>query len=243
MIQLYMYVVNGGERMIKAIVFDLDHTLFDRYESLRLVVPRFKEGFSIAEGISDEYIYERICWADKNFVHKGWQGIHAHLCECGIFSEEPTYEEYCRYVVSLLKRMAVPYPFTNDVLSEIRAQGFKMGIITNGENDTQNNKIDVLGIRDYFDSIVISGDTPYSKPDEGIFRLMADKLRVDVTEMMYVGDHPKFDVDGSRNAGCTPVWVRTTGTWIFPEIEKPLLQVDSVAELPAITKEINLIKV
>lgn len=225
--------------MIKAVVFDLDHTLFDRYETLRTVVPEFRRGFSIAEGITDEYIYERVCWADKNFVHKGWQGILAHLCECGIFCEEPTYEEYCTFVISLLKKRAAKFPFTEGVLAQIRAQGFKMGIITNGDHDTQSNKIDLLDIRDYFDSIIISGDTLYSKPDPEIFRLMADNLGVDVTEIMYVGDHPKFDVDGSRRAGCTPVWVRTTGTWIFPEIEKPLLQIDTVEELPAITKKIN----
>ncbi len=59
--------------MIKAVVFDLDHTLFDRYETLRLVVPRFKDYFKINDGITDEYIYEKICWADKQYVHLGWK--------------------------------------------------------------------------------------------------------------------------------------------------------------------------
>ena len=233
-----LYVVDGGDRMIKAVVFDLDHTLFDRYETLRSVVPQFKYGFKIAEGITDEYIYDQISWADKQYVHRGWTEIFAHLCNCGIFAEKPTYEEYVEYLVSLFKKTAVIYPFTVSVLTEIREQGFKVGLITNGIHSTQSAKIDVLGIRDYFDSIIISGDTPYSKPEAGVFRLMADNLQVDVTEMIYVGDHPKFDVDGSRKAGCTPVWVRTTGTWVFPEIEKPLLQIDSVEELPSITKRI-----
>lgn len=229
--------------MIEAIVFDLDHTLFDRYETLRKIVPFFKDGFEIADGISEDFIWEQICWADKQFVHRGWTEIFSHLCDCGIFAVEPTFEEYVAYVVSLFRRFAVIFPFTEDVLRAIKAQGFKTGLITNGNHETQTAKIDLLGIRKYFDSIIISGDTPYQKPQAEVFMLMADSLQIDTSRMMYVGDHPKFDVDGSRKAGCVPVWVKTTGTWIYPEIEKPKIQIDTVNELPAITAEINTIKV
>ena len=46
--------------MIKAAIFDLDHTLFDRYETLKKVVPFFRQRFKIADNITDEFIYENI---------------------------------------------------------------------------------------------------------------------------------------------------------------------------------------
>lgn len=226
-----------GERMIKAIVFDLDHTLFDRYATMKLVVPSFKDGFCLNPGITDRFIYDELSYADKQYVHKGWENIYKHLCEKGIFKVEPGYDEYVKYVISQFRKYAVIYPFTKSVLSEIRSQGFKIGLITNGDHQTQTSKLQMLGIGEFFDEIIISGDTLYQKPQVEIFKLMAQRLGIETAEMMYVGDHPKFDVDGSRNAGCVPVWVRTTGTWIFPEIEKPKLQVDSVEYLPAITKK------
>ena len=58
-------------------------------------------------------------------------------------------------------------------------------------------------------------------------------------EMLYIGDHPLNDIDGSRNAGCIPVWVKTTGIWTFPEVKKPDLQVDTVKEIPQLIKQIN----
>ena len=97
----------------------------------------------------------------------------------------------------------------------------------------------MLGLRDAFDEIIVSGETPYEKPQKEIFLLMAEKLNIKPEEMLYIGDHPVNDVDGARKAGCIPVWVRTTGTWIFPEIEKPELQVESVKEIPLILKKIN----
>ena len=97
----------------------------------------------------------------------------------------------------------------------------------------------MLELTDLFDEIIVSGDTPYQKPDERIFLMMAEKMGVEPSEMMYVGDHPLNDVEGSRKAGCVSVWVKTTGTWIFPEIEKPTLQIETVEELPLLLDEIN----
>ena len=118
--------------------------------------------------------------------------------------------------------------------------GYKTGIITNSKSITQNAKIDMLEFREYFDEIIISGDTPYEKPQPEIFQLMAEKLGVKTSEMMYVGDNPLNDVEGSRKAGCVPVWVKTTGTWIYPEIEKCELQVETIAEIPEILKNIKV---
>ena len=225
--------------MIKAAVFDLDHTLFDRYETLKKIVPFFKDRFKIAEGITDEFIYENLSWADKNFVHIGWTKIFAHLCSKGIFAEIPEYEEYESFVISKFKEIAVKYPFAIPTINELKAMGLKIGLITNSESEVQNRKLAMLDLTDAFDYVIISGDTPYRKPDKEIFLMMTDYLGIKPEEMMFIGDHPKFDVDGSRKAGCIPVWVKTTGTWTFPEIEKPELQIETVKEIPQLIKEIN----
>ena len=92
---------------------------------------------------------------------------------------------------------------------------------------------------DQFEEIIVSGETPFAKPDPKIFRLMAEKLNIDTGEMMYIGDHPLNDIEGSRNAGCIPVWVKTTGVWAFPEIEKPEFQVETVRDVPRLIRTVN----
>ena len=225
--------------MIKAVVFDLDHTLFDRYETLKRIVPFFRERFKISEGITDDFIYENLSWADKNYVHIGWTKIFAHLCNQGIFAEIPEYQEYEDFVISKFKEIAVKYSFAIPTINELKSMGLKIGLITNSESEVQNRKLKMLDLTDVFDYVIISGDTPYRKPQKEIFLTMTDYLGITPDEMMFIGDHPKFDVDGSRKAGCIPVWVKTTGTWIFPEIEKPELQVETVAEVPDIVRKIN----
>ena len=231
--ELYIFFF-GGDGLLKAVVFDLDHTLFDRYATIKRIVPRFRECFKINSDITDEFIYNELSWADRQYVHRGWQEIFSHLCEKGVFAEIPSYEDYVQFVLSCFKTVAVPFAFTNEVLQRLKDEDFLLGLITNGSHDVQTAKLDMLGITHFFDEIVITGDEAYSKPDPRIFHLICYRLGVKPWEMMYVGDHPKFDVDGSRNAGCIPFWIRTTGTWIYPEIQKPELQADTVESVPDI---------
>ena len=228
--------------MIKAVVFDLDHTLFDRYATLKLVAPMFREKYGFNDGITDEYFTEQICWADRNFVQIGWDKILAHLKSKNIFTVVPEFDDYRLFLLSCFSKVAVPFDFSKPMLAKLRESGLKTGLITNGRHEVQSSKLAMLGLDESFDEIVISGDTPYTKPAKEIFLLAAERLGVEPCEMMYVGDHPKFDVDGSRNAGCVPVWVKTTGTWVYPEIEKPELQVETVAEIPQIVERINAVK-
>ena len=225
--------------MIKAAVFDLDHTLFDRYGTIKAISPDIIKGFDIADGVTAEIFAEELTFADKRFVHKGWQKIHEYLVNKNIFNVAPTYEEYAKNVLKCFKTTTVKYDFAIPVLKEVKNMGIKTALITNGTPELQYFKIKSLDMEDCFDEVIVSGETPYEKPDERIFQLMAEKLGIKTEEMLYIGDHPLNDIDGSRNAGCVPVWVKTTGTWIFPEVEKPELQVETVEEIPQLIKSIN----
>lgn len=225
--------------MIKGAVFDLDHTLFDRYKTLEKVIPMFREHFEISKDVSDEYFLKEFIWADKHYVHRGWEEILAHLVSCGIFKTAPSIEEYTEFLLSCFKKVAVPFDFAAGMLAELRESGIKTGLITNGGHEIQTKKLEMLGLSESFDAVVISGDYDFKKPDRRIFEEAARQLSLKPGELLYIGDHPLFDVDGSRKAGFTPVWVKTTGTWIYPEIEKPKLSVETTAEIPELIKQLN----
>lgn len=225
--------------MVKAAVFDLDHTLFDRYGTIRKIAPDIIAGFDVSDGVTAESFAEELSFADKQYVHKGWQYIHAHLIEKNIFKTIPTYEEYAENVLKCFKTTTVKYDFAIPVLRELKNMGIKIALITNGTPELQYFKLNSLDLDDCFDEIIVSGETPFEKPDIRIFQLMAERLGIETNEMMYIGDHPLNDIEGSRNAGCIPVWVETTGTWVFPELAKPELQVETVKEIPELIKKIN----
>lgn len=224
--------------MLKAAVFDLDHTLFDRYATLTKIAPLFGTEFGFAPGVTAESFAKKFVQADKMNIYGGWEAIHAKLCREKLFQREPAFEEYRDFLLHSFYTAAVPLPFTKPMLRTLHEAGLLVGLITNGRHDLQTKKLKMLGIENCFDEKIISGDVAFQKPDCRIFELMAKRLSIKTSEMIYVGDHPKLDVEGSRKAGCIPVWVATVGYWAFPKIQKPEFCIDTVAEIPAVIQKI-----
>ena len=227
--------------MIKGVVFDLDHTLFDRYATFEECAPLWYERFqkNLAPGLGIEDVAVNMTYADRNYNHFGWPSVCNYLNESGFFREPLDSKTFVDIVFEGFSQFAVPFSFTDETIEKLYDMGLKVGLITNGRLNVQQAKIKMLGFERKFDEIIICHTPELKKPNTLAFEMMAQKLDLQPSELMYVGDHPKNDVDASRRAGYTPVWARTIGKWLFDDIEKCELQVDSVAEIPEIVKKIN----
>ncbi len=230
--------------MIRGVVFDLDHTLFDRYATITRVMPEFYRHYrdKIAAELSEEEFIRRLIPIEKKGIYHSWNKVFEMSAAEGIIlpmTKEETHEAI-QYIINVCWLIdAVPYPFTNPTLKKIKEQGYKLGIITNGPNAVQTAKIKKLGLEPFFDEIVITGNVGVHKPSREPFDIMSERLGIPAKELLYVGDHPLNDVEGSRNAGYIPVWVKTTGVWPCGDIERSPYEVDTVEEIPALLEKIN----
>lgn len=82
-----------------------------------------------------------------------------------------------------------------DLLSEETS----LGILTNGVSEWQRGKIRHFGLLDYFDTVVVSYDIGFHKPQREIY----DFAEKGVPEEKYlmVGDSREDDIQGAENAG------------------------------------------
>lgn len=228
--------------MIRGIVFDLDHTLFDRYGTLRAVLPemysRLRDRIPAELSLND-FIVGFIAQEKKHIYH-GWNYTCEKLIEQGVFLSGTKGEDVWRCLADYCWPIAaVRFPFTEPTLKKLKQMGYTLGIITNGEHYYQVAKLELLNFSHYFDEIIISGDIGVQKPDPEPFNEMSRRLNIPPNELLYVGDNPLNDVQGSRNAGYIPVWVKTTGNWEFEDIERCEYEIDTVAELPELVERIN----
>ena len=62
---------------LNGIVFDLDHTLFDRYKTIRAMKNYMFNNLKdyIAPDITPETFADNLCKSDKAFIIYGWQKI------------------------------------------------------------------------------------------------------------------------------------------------------------------------
>ncbi|MFA2691422.1 HAD family hydrolase [Bacillus mycoides] len=118
---------------------------------------------------------------------------------------------------------------------------FKVGIITNGSTQRQKAKIMNTGLNEYFDTIIISEEVVFSKPDKRIFELALNKLNVQSEDVLFVGDDLEKDIAGCQNANIK-------GIWFNPNViknntdTKPYAEITSFDNLLSYCGEINFQK-
>jgi phosphoglycolate phosphatase-like HAD superfamily hydrolase len=150
--------------MPKAILFDLDGTLWDRTTAVKALLADQHEHFQVSLGPvipPHEYVSEIMALeangsADKFSVYVAF-GEQCGLSESLIDS---LHSDFWRR----MGRCFQPFPEVLATLRRLRKAGVKLGIITNGTVHIQDAKINALGLRDLMDVIAISEREGVRKP-------------------------------------------------------------------------------
>jgi HAD superfamily hydrolase (TIGR01549 family) len=98
-----------------------------------------------------------------------------------------------------------------ELLSDLHAAGYGLGLLTNGLSDGQWEKIRSLHIEHDFDAVVVAGDVGVYKPDPRAFAVLLDRLGAHASKALFVGDSYEMDVLGAHAAGLAAAWVRPEG--------------------------------
>jgi HAD superfamily hydrolase (TIGR02253 family) len=188
--------------VLKAIIFDIDNTLID-FMSMKRAASAAAANAMIKAGLqgAPEDLSER---------------LFTFYLEHGIESDD-AFEEYLKQeykavdyrvlaaaVNAYLKEKYLhlkPYPGVVDTLRELRRQGFKLGVVSDGLRLKAWMRLNEAGLDSYFDAVVTYDDTGMRKPAKAPFLLICDQLDVKPEECLMLGDWPERDVQGGRQAG------------------------------------------
>ena len=81
------------------------------------------------------------------------------------------------------------------------AEHFRLGMISNGYSESQRGRLAAVGWSDRFDPLLISEEVGVAKPDERIFEMALEQLELGRPDVLYVGDSLSHDREGCRRAG------------------------------------------
>jgi HAD superfamily hydrolase (TIGR01549 family) len=200
---------------IKAVLFDIDDTLFDRSKAqaiiLGLIVKRFPRLF---QSLNSDRIMEAFMESDRLTVEAFAAGVSSD----GLRDARSRHflrllglrEDYADAVTDTYVR---EYPSVNAPVSgavplvKALSRRFKVGVVSNGLPDVQYRKLETIGLRDIFSCIVLSEEIGIRKPDPRIFNHAAGLLRVTLSECLYVGDSYTNDIIGAKAVGMSTCWL------------------------------------
>jgi putative hydrolase of the HAD superfamily len=102
------------------------------------------------------------------------------------------------------------FPETVEVLNQLKALGLKLGVISNFDTRIYS-VLQALGIRRFFDTVTISSEAGYSKPQREIFDAAVRALGVTPSDVLMVGDSPHDDVEAAIQAGLAGLLIDRIG--------------------------------
>jgi putative hydrolase of the HAD superfamily len=236
--EILCYIVcwslSGGIEMIKAAIFDLDGTLLDRDESVKMFISNQYDRLHKFVGHipQEKFVARFIDLDDRGYVWK--DKVYQQVVE-EFEITDITWEKLLQDYVDEFKNNCVPFPDLLEMLEELKKRNFRVGMITNGKGQFQMDNITALGIEKYFDAILVSEWEGIKKPDCQIFNRALERLNVAPNESIFVGDHPVNDVEASKSVGMIGVWKRDI-QWSSLEAD---FIIDDLAEVPLIIDKIN----
>lgn len=223
----------------RAILFDLDDTLCDyssaRAARLRLAFSRHRDP-------------ERERWSERALDNLVAESIRMHPHGAEHFPElfarhgigdRSAAEAAARWYRANRFHALGYFHESEAVLQAVRradeeyALGHRpIGIITNGPLEVQSAKVDLLGLRDLVDFVLISEEFGAAKPDRRIFDAALYLAGVPASEAVFIGDSPDHDIAGAHAAGIPSVWISGPGSAWNARVPAPHRVVKRVGEVP-----------
>jgi putative hydrolase of the HAD superfamily len=120
------------------------------------------------------------------------------------------------------------FPETLPVLEELRRRRYKLGIISNFDSRIYS-VLKSLEILSFFDSIIISSETGFAKPDSEIFKAAIRNAAVPASRTLYVGDSLSNDVIPGAAAGLHAILIDRNQT---QRVRKAVKVIQNLWQIP-----------
>ncbi|MEV6269946.1 HAD family hydrolase [Kribbella sp. NPDC051936] len=196
---------------MKAVVFDLDNTLFDHTGCAVAGLRSWVTELGITP--TDELIAEWFVIEEDQFnrflagelTHQGQRRgrLRAFLPVLGLpvpVTDAELDEVFTGYLTQYTNNW-IAYPDARPALEVARSNGWRVGVLTNGSTRQQNAKLAAIGLADLIDVVCTSEALGVSKPDPLAYQRVCEALGVEPGETLMIGDHLELDVIAARAAG------------------------------------------
>ena len=201
----------------KAVLFDLDDTLFDHRRSASGAVEAIRRVEPALASASDEEVNQ----ANREILEE----IHLRVLSGEIDVDQAREERMFRLLERFggdatqadAVRLAFHYrqayqsirevvPGSHALLAELRHRNYRLAVVTNNMTAEQEEKMRTLRLSSLVDELVVSEAIGVSKPDAKIFRVALEWLGVRPEQTVMVGDSWSSDIVGAVGVGIPAVW-------------------------------------
>ena len=223
--------------MIRAVLLDLDDTLFDHRHGAREALAAVRSSHSCFAALAAEELGRR----HGDILEE----LHLRVLSGELGLDAARRERFRRLFLAagvdpaseLVQAVAEAYSDrymqswrevagATALMRALRARA-RVGIVSNNLTREQHDKLRFCGFLEHLDAIVISEEAGASKPDPAICRIALERIGASAPETVMIGDAWKTDIAGARTAGLRAIWFNPSGK-PRPEPASDVLEIRSL---------------
>ena len=206
---------------IRAVLFDLDNTLFDHAASARAGLAAFLQHLETSQDDElalrwfqlEQATYARFLAKQLSFQEQRRERLRQFLPLAGL--DVPTTDRlldelFDVYLQSYQDAWAA-FPDAAPALQCLHDGGMPVGVITNGNHRQQTLKVGKIGLGPLIRRTFSSESMGHAKPSPEAFIQPCKSLGISPAQALYVGDNFRVDVEGAMNAGLQSIHLNRDG--------------------------------
>lgn len=200
------------------VFFDADDTLFDFNKSqaiaFRESVSHFKVSYHTESLFSDYKKSNKELWAALEQGTISLEELRIlrfkRIFDAHKINQDPII--FGNYYMQKISESTHLIPYAVQICQFLKSQNIKIGIITNGYTEVQTKRVKQSDLFPYIDSITISEEAGFRKPQPQIFEIaLNNHSGIEKEKILMVGDNIHADVHGANQFGIDSCWFHQAG--------------------------------
>lgn len=206
---------------IKAVLFDMDHTLIKHTWQFRDIPTAVHQRFErelypvTADAFFETYWSKNVdLWymMMDGIIDGNTAQLYSYINTLRTLEKDTNLApQMADAWLDIVLSEVVLFDDTLSVLEALRSH-FSLGIVTNGFSHIQRAKLNHFQLDNWVDFSLVSEEEKSHKPDTRIFEIALEKAgNIAPHEAVFVGDNPNTDIKGAIDAGIHAVFIATNG--------------------------------
>jgi putative hydrolase of the HAD superfamily len=230
----------------KDLFIDFDDTLYDTYGNAVIALQETFEAFQLGRYFPDPQVFYDTYWAanidlwsrySKGEIDRPFLIVERFRRPLSQGNGLEVTKELCLEIGDRFLDFCASKPGVvagaHELMDYLKQKGYRMHMTSNGFHEVQYKKLAACGLRDYFDTIILSEDAGVNKPSPLYFDYALKTSGASRETTLMIGDNLNTDILGALNAGLDAMLFNR---WNVDVSESPQAPNYVVSNLPDIMK-------
>ena len=202
------------KKVYKDLFVDFDDTLYDTHGNSEIAIRETFDYYQLGRYFDEPQVFYDAYWEanidlwgrySKGEITRDYLIVERFRRPLSVGMGTEVTEAYCLEMSDKFLEYCSNKPGTvegaHELMKYLHAKGYRMHMTSNGFHEVQYKKLAACGLRDYFDTIVLSEDAGVNKPSPAYFDYAFKQTGAKPETTLMIGDNMLTDIQGAMAVG------------------------------------------